>query len=237
MSNTHSVMRGRSAARPTTQRSQSGIRAGCRPPIWFACLIALAGMIACQPATVTTPTAPANTPQPTETPTARPTVDVNAGATDDTGADGLDAVTPTSGPSPTALYSADSMEGFRQVLIYGINTRNYQYLQYAMTSPFTILDEKGSGKPVQSRDAMPQIQSDLLPRNTTVEFDLKKDITPLLGGKTLQDLFPADANVVNGFYSSGWGKDGKGEAILFINQSAAGFFRWYAVMFASQGFK
>ena len=205
-----------------------------QPKNWIVFLIVLPALMACQPAR--TEPAPTVTYTPLPPTLVRPTpTQGEVTPTDDTGDDTI--VATPSGPTPTPLYSVNTLEGFRQLLTYGIDTKNYQYLLYAMTSPFTIADENGGGQPIKSRDAIARIESDLLPKTITVHYDFEKDLTPLLGGKTPQQMFPADANVVNAFYSSGWGKDGKGAAILFITQSRGLTYRWYAVMFAPQGFK
>lgn len=204
-----------------------------KPQPWIALLVLLPALAACQqpPKVTAPPPVPTNPPPVAQTEAAA--APTEAAPTDE----GEPAEVTPGGPTPTSLYASDTLDGFDTLLTYGIDTRNYQYLLYAMTDPFVLLDEKGSGGPMQARDAVEKFKTDLLPNNLPAHYDMQKDVKPLLGGKAPEEYFGPDAHVVSAFYSDGWGKDGKGAAVLFISQSRAGVYGWYAVMFAPEGFK
>lgn len=205
-----------------------------RKIIGFSAAALLLSVLACGPAGAATPTQPPAAPTataapPTEVqPTAAPATDqpTQAPTQDGSGAGG----TPISATGGTG-----TLEGFRQAVLDNLISRNYQFLLYTMNDPFTIDAWQGGGGTLAPNDATSKLQTDLLPPDNVITYNLDKDVTAILG-KSPQDAIGPDAHIVDAVWTDGWGKDGKGQAIIFISQGADGVFAWWGIIYAQQGF-
>lgn len=63
-----------------------------------------------------------------------------------------------------------------------------------------------------------------------------KDLVPLLGGMNPYSVMGLDHARSQALFVSGWGQDGKSEAILYVTQHNDGSLYWYGVLIAPTGF-
>lgn len=83
--------------------------------------------------------------------------------------------------------------------------------------------------------AVEQLQRNLLNQSSPILADPKKDLSSLLGMDPVTIVAP-DLKGVSPLFTSGWGPEGKDEAILFIAKRPDGSFYWYGLLFAKNGF-
>jgi hypothetical protein len=65
--------------------------------------------------------------------------------------------------------------------------------------------------------------------------DPSKDLNTLLGGVNPYSIMNLDPSKSQALYVSGWGLDGKGEAILYVTQRPDGKYYWHSVLIAPTG--
>lgn len=141
------------------------------------------------------------------------------------------------GGTPISNEPGDnSLEGFRQALLDNINSRNYQFLMLTMNDPFTIGAWRAGAGSLSPNEAVEKLRTDLLPPENIVSYDLDKDVTALLDGTPPEQEFGPDVKIVDAVFMDGWGADGKAEVIVFISQTPEGYFTWYGLIYAGQGF-
>ncbi len=94
------------------------------------------------------------------------------------------------------------------------------------------LSEGTSNLPDQ---AIEQFQLNLLNSSDPIVADESRDLTELLGMDPVTIAEP-DVVEVRPLLTSGWGPEGKDEAILFIAKDGGGNWYWYGLLFARDGF-
>ena len=83
--------------------------------------------------------------------------------------------------------------------------------------------------------AVQQLQS-CIGTSTVLAANSNKDLMALLGGLNPYSIMNLDPAKSQALYVSGWGLDGKGEAILYVTQRPDGKYYWYSVLIAPTGF-
>ena len=127
------------------------------------------------------------------------------------------------------------LPSFQAQLVAALNARDYDQLRSLMGDPFMIaywLSEGTSNSPDQ---AVEQLQLNLLSSSAPIVVDESRDLTELLGMDPVTILGP-EAIEVTPLLTSGWGEDGKSEAILFVAENPDGSFYWYGLLYAMDGF-
>ncbi|HSK67236.1 MAG TPA: hypothetical protein VK888_09920 [Anaerolineales bacterium] len=127
------------------------------------------------------------------------------------------------------------LPSFQAQLVAALNARDYDQLRSLMGDPFMIaywLSEGTSNSPDQ---AVEQLQVNLLSSSAPIVVDESRDLTELLGMDPVTIVGP-EVVEVNPLLTSGWGQEGKDEAILFIAKDADGNWYWYGLLFARDGF-
>jgi len=83
--------------------------------------------------------------------------------------------------------------------------------------------------------AIQQLQTNYL-GTTSLTPNYSKDLTTLLGGSDPYSIVGLNASNSQALFVSGWGLDGKGEAILYFTRLPDGTPYWHSVLIAPGGF-
>jgi uncharacterized protein YraI len=150
---------------------------------------------------------------------------------------------------------AASVPQFRQVLVDALNARDYAKLKTLMEPTFTIAYWGAEGNSISLDQAIEQFQRNLLNASSPIVADPNKDFVallrsdPITAGAVEASFNCADRNVeycvtiagpnpvkASPLYTSGWGAQGKDEAILFLAQRSNGEIYWHGLFYAKDGF-
>ena len=128
-----------------------------------------------------------------------------------------------------------SAEQLRQVLVDTLNARDYEKLKTLMEPSFMIAYWRSEGTTNTKEQAVEQLQRNLLHPTSPVSADPNKDLAALLGMDPVTIVGPGVVEV-SPLFTSGWGAQGKDEAILFLAKRPNGEPYWYGLLFAKDGF-
>ncbi len=164
------------------------------------------------------PTQPAA--QPTTAPTAAPT---------------------TQPPSPTPVEPIDKgqiedPEEFKAALLQALMDQDTEKLQGWMTIPFITGGWRADASDSDPVDALRSLYNDYLGADNRLELVKDADLKALMGGLDPLSLPRSDAGVIEAVLVSGWGKDGRDEAILFIARAADNSLKWQGWITVNGGF-
>lgn len=132
-------------------------------------------------------------------------------------------------PAPTPDPSA-----FAQSVVNALNARAFETLPPLMDETFTFAYWQSQGTVYQSETAVEYLRTSHIGTSPLIP-DAAKDLTALLGGSpyAIMNLDPAKSLAL---FVTGWGLDGKTEAILYVTQRADGSLYWHSVLIAPYGF-
>ncbi|MCK6540724.1 MAG: hypothetical protein L6Q26_11775, partial [Anaerolineales bacterium] len=132
-------------------------------------------------------------------------------------------------PIPTPDPSA-----FAQSVVNALNARAFESLPPLMDGTFTFAYWQSQGTVYQSETAVEYLRTSHIGTSPLIP-DAAKDLTALLGGSpySIMNLDPAKSLAL---FVTGWGLDGKTEAILYVTQRADGSLYWHSVLIAPYGF-
>ena len=124
---------------------------------------------------------------------------------------------------------------FKQMLVDALNARDYQRLQGWMNQSFMIGYWQSEGTDNTPEAAVEQLQRSLLNASSPIVADPNKDLTALLG---IDPVVIVGQEVIEAspLFTSGWGAEGKDEAILFAAKHPNGYLYWHGLLFAKDGF-
>lgn len=105
-----------------------------------------------------------------------------------------------------------------------------------MTFPFLEGGWRADGSDTSPEDALRVLYSDYLGTGNRLELVEGADLTALMGDVDPLSFPRAEAGVVEAVLVSGWGKDGRDEAILYIARAADNSLRWHGWMIIPGGF-
>jgi hypothetical protein len=126
-------------------------------------------------------------------------------------------------------------ELFKQSLVEALNGRDYGRLQAFMDSSFLVgywLSEGGPNTPEQAVELM---QRSLLASSSPVSADPRMNLADLLGTDPYT-ILGAEVIDASPLFTSGWGPEGRDEAILFVARRPNGEMYWHGFLFARDGF-
>ena len=132
------------------------------------------------------------------------------------------------------LLSRDVMK-FKQALVAALNARDYNLLKVMMDESFTIGYWQSEGVSQTPDQAIEQLQRNLLSSTSPVTADFAKNLVELLGTDPVVIVDP-EIQDVSPLFTTGWGAQGRDEAILFTAKSPDGGLYWYGMLFAKDGF-
>ncbi len=127
------------------------------------------------------------------------------------------------------------ISNFKQLLVQALNARDYNLLKVLMDASFMIGYWESEGTSQTPDLAVDQLQRSLLGASSLVTADQNKNLSELLGTDPITIVDP-EVQEVSPLFTSGWGPQGKDEAILFAARLPDGGLYWYGLLFAKDGF-
>lgn len=124
---------------------------------------------------------------------------------------------------------------FAQTVVTTLNAKNFSTAKNLMGQSFTFGYWQSQGTSYSPDEAVLQLPTFIGP-NTILTPDPNKDLNTLLGGLNPYSIMGLDPSNSLGLFVSGWGLDGKGEAILYVTRKADGSLYWHSVLIAPTGF-
>jgi uncharacterized protein YgiM (DUF1202 family) len=124
---------------------------------------------------------------------------------------------------------------FQAMLIEALNARDYERLKAFIGDSFMIGYWQSEGTSNTPEQAIEQLRLNLLASTSPITADPNKDLVALLGTDPVTIAGP-DATEASPLFTSGWGQEGKDEAILFTAKRPNGHLYWYGLLFAKDGF-
>jgi uncharacterized protein YgiM (DUF1202 family) len=124
---------------------------------------------------------------------------------------------------------------FNNHLVGALSARDYNQLKSFMDGNFMIgywLSEGTSNSPEQ---AIELLQRSLLSSSSPVAADPARNLIALLGMDPVTIVGP-EVLEARPLFTSGWGAEGRDEAILFVAKRANGDLYWHGLLFAKDGF-
>ncbi len=138
--------------------------------------------------------------------------------------------------TPVGTEGESTLEGIQEVVRTAIASRDATLMANTMTDPFTIGFWQSEGISMPPFDAANELLLYYLAPGAAVQFpDLPADFTTRTGIDP-ETLFGPDANVAGVMYSTGWGMDSAGEALLIFTQTPDRVYAWSHILIAAQGF-
>jgi hypothetical protein len=137
--------------------------------------------------------------------------------------------TPTFTPVPSAAE-------FAQTIVNTLNAHNFDALPAMMDQTFGFAYWQSQGNSYPSNQAIDQLRTNYIGASTVLVSNPSKDLVALLGGSNPYTIMGLDASNSLALFVSGWGLDGKGEAILYSTRLSNGNLYWHSVLIAPSGF-
>jgi hypothetical protein len=105
-----------------------------------------------------------------------------------------------------------------------------------MGASFSMAFWQSQGISLTPDDAIQQLQLNYISAATILVPDPNKDLNTLLGGLNPYSIMGLDASNSLALFVSGWGLDGRAEAILYISKRTDGSLYWHGVLIAPTQF-
>jgi uncharacterized protein YgiM (DUF1202 family) len=127
---------------------------------------------------------------------------------------------------------------FKQQLVEALNSHNYELLRLMMDKSLMIAFWRSEGTAYEVEPAIEQLRVNYLSNTAAITADPAKNLIELLGGTDPISILGPDGQQIqaSALYVSGWGLDGKDEAILFVATQPDGSLYWHGVLVAKGGF-
>jgi len=138
-------------------------------------------------------------------------------------------------PVPTPPLPCPTASELLQTIVSALNAKNFNAAQTTMGTSFGMAFWQSQALTLTTDQAVQQLQS-YIGASTQLVPDSNKDLITLLGGVNPYSNMHLDPAKSQALYVSGWGLDGKGEAILFVTQGLDGRNHWDSVLVAPTGF-
>jgi photosystem II stability/assembly factor-like uncharacterized protein len=140
--------------------------------------------------------------------------------------------TPTPVPTSTPIPDASA---FAQTVVNTLNARAFESLPPLLDETFMFAYWQSQGTAYQSETAVEYLRTSHI-GTTPLVPDAAKDLTALLGGANPYATMGLDPAKSQALFVSGWGLDGKTEAILYVTRRTDGSLYWHSVLIAPYGF-
>jgi isocitrate lyase len=122
------------------------------------------------------------------------------------------------------------------VLVDALNAQNFDLLKILMDETFGFAFWQSQGTSYPADLAIEQLRTNYITDTTQLTHDTSKDLSILLGGLDPYAIMGLDAAKSQALFVSGWGLDGKGDAILYVTRLPDGSLYWHSVLIAPGGF-
>jgi len=125
---------------------------------------------------------------------------------------------------------------FGQAIVTALNARNFETVKTLMDTTFGFAFWQSQGTSSPADLAIEQLRTSFLSA-TPLTSDPNRDLITLLGGSNPYSIMGLDPNNSQALFVSGWGLDGKGEALFYMTRRADGSLYWHSILSAPTGFK
>jgi hypothetical protein len=122
-----------------------------------------------------------------------------------------------------------------QNVVDTLNTRDFNTAKAYMNASFLFAFWQSKGTSYTPDLAIQQLQTNYLGA-TPLTSNPGKDLNALLGGLNPYSIVGLDPATSQVLFVSGWGLDGRGEALIYITSQADGSLYWHGVLIAPTGF-
>jgi hypothetical protein len=139
-------------------------------------------------------------------------------------------------PVPTPPLPCVMPADLEQNIVSALNAKNFETAKSMMGSTFGFAFWQSQGISNTPDEAIQLLQSSSIGASTVLVPDPNKDLKALLGGTDPYAIMNLDPSKSLAWFVSGWGLDGKGEAILYVTQGLDGKYYWHSVLIAPTGF-
>ena len=148
----------------------------------------------------------------------------------------LPTPTPPNEPTATETPQVDAkIDTFTILLQTALTNRDFELVQTTMSDAFGFGAYRSEWQQGAPADFLPQIEN-MLPAGVNLRFTLNPDFAAMLDGQDPQMMMGPDVTVAAVWHATGWGAEGKDEAILFVEELGDGRFVWKALLYAPGGF-
>lgn len=134
----------------------------------------------------------------------------------------------------TAVPTGD-LTSFTTSFQMALAQRDFDVVQQNMSDPFGFGPYRSEWSQLTPADMVAQLEN-ILPQGAALQFNPEADLIAMLDGQDPQMMLGPDVMVAAAWHTSGWGAEGQGEAILFIEEMGDGRFAWKAMIIAPDGF-
>jgi photosystem II stability/assembly factor-like uncharacterized protein len=138
-------------------------------------------------------------------------------------------------PVPTPPLPCATPAEFLQTIVNTMNARNFDAVRNTLGESFAFAYWPSQGTSFPPDQAIEGLKSNFS-TTTTLVADPRKNLTTLLDGFNPYSIMGLDPIKSQALYVSGWGTDGKGEAILYVTQRPDGRYYFHSVLIAPTGF-
>ncbi len=129
-----------------------------------------------------------------------------------------------------------SLEDFKAALLKAIMDQDTAKLASWMTAPFLTGGWRADGSDTSPEDALQDLYTNYLGADNHLEWVEDADLPALMGGLDPLSMPRPEAAVIEAALVSGWGLDGRDEAILFISRLPDGSYKWHGWIVIKGGF-
>jgi photosystem II stability/assembly factor-like uncharacterized protein len=138
-------------------------------------------------------------------------------------------------PVPTPPLPCVNPTELAQTIVQALNAKSFGAVRSKMGESFTMAIWQSQGSSITPDEAVLQLENNYIGAATVLTHDPDRDLNALLGTSpyTIMGLDPSNSLA---FFVSGWGWDGKGEAILYTTKRTGGNSYWHGVLIAPTGF-
>jgi hypothetical protein len=131
---------------------------------------------------------------------------------------------------------ADALAEFEARLIDAVSKRDAALMAQLMDATFVIAAWRSEGGAYPRQDAVAQLLESHLSGNASSTFDWERDPTTLIEGADPHAFFGPEVHIARVLLVTGWGTQGRDEALLFVAQLPDGSYAWYGILTALGGF-
>ncbi len=134
---------------------------------------------------------------------------------------------------PPATLAPDvtrDLDKFQDALERAVMRHRRDMMMAAMGESIWIVTWNQDVNSWPSESAVDELLNNWMTLSSGIKFDHEKDITALLGGEDPLSLWGPNVKAVKAIYSTGWGLDGTGDAILIIAQHDDGTYFWDSIL-------
>lgn len=128
------------------------------------------------------------------------------------------------------------LEQFEVQLRKALDSRDVKAVRALMSDSFTMAFWQSEGFNIAPSEAAQQIIVRFVPPDARMIFDNQKDYASLLGNHDPVVVAVPAVETVLPVYVSGWGLEGRDEAILYISKRMDGSLYWRGILTAQGGF-